>query len=348
MGKRCFRLLNISKTRDNSLLKSGSASKGFTIIELLVVIVVIGILTAVTIVSYTGITKRAHQASLESSLGQAVKALENYKITSASELYPASLAPTNVKFDDFITTEYNLSPNSTSYCLQGIVDGSVMSISNSVQSVVNKPCTENGLVGWWKLNGDATDSSGLGNNGTISGALATTGQNGIASNAMSFDGLDDYITISSPNNLSPSSITISGWLYLNNTGNWMMINRGGSSTPGAYYVFGYLNGSNEIIEFSMTDALGVRTSMATTIFINTWIHIVATFDSLANTKRLYINGVLMGTSIASVSRANITSPLYFGRYTSGYYTNGLIDDNRIYDRALSATEIQQLYSAGAQ
>ena len=52
---------------------------------------------------------------------------------------------------------------------------------------------ERGLVGWWKFDGDATDSSGNGNDGTVNGATLTTDRHGQANSAYSFDGVDDYI-----------------------------------------------------------------------------------------------------------------------------------------------------------
>ena len=54
---------------------------------------------------------------------------------------------------------------------------------------------DQGLVGWWKFDGDATDSSGNGNDGTVNGATLTTDRHGQANEAYSFDGVDDYILV---------------------------------------------------------------------------------------------------------------------------------------------------------
>ena len=68
-----------------------SSSKGFTIVELLVVIVVIGILATITIVAYTGISNRAKIASLQSDLANASQQLKLYQVTDASGNYPTGL-----------------------------------------------------------------------------------------------------------------------------------------------------------------------------------------------------------------------------------------------------------------
>lgn len=62
---------------------------GFTIVELLIVVVVIAILAAITIVSYNGITQRASQAALQSEMAQAYKFLELYHLNNGQ--YPANL-----------------------------------------------------------------------------------------------------------------------------------------------------------------------------------------------------------------------------------------------------------------
>ena len=71
----------------------------------------------------------------------------------------------------------------------------------------------NGLVGYWPFNGNANDESGNGNNGTVSGATLTNDRNGIANKAYSFNGISDYITISSNALINiTGSYSVSFWI----------------------------------------------------------------------------------------------------------------------------------------
>lgn len=64
---------------------------GFTIVELLIVIVVIGILAAITIVAYNGIQKRTYEATVQSDLANLAKKLELVKLDTSDNLYPLIL-----------------------------------------------------------------------------------------------------------------------------------------------------------------------------------------------------------------------------------------------------------------
>jgi len=88
--------------------------QGFTIVELLIVIVVIAILAAVTIVAFTGITQQSEAASLKSELQSAGKLIENYK--TSNNAYPSSLSAAGVTTKSVIG--YTYSPGVGAYCLQ--------------------------------------------------------------------------------------------------------------------------------------------------------------------------------------------------------------------------------------
>jgi len=71
--------------------KQSNSPSAFTIVELLVVVVVIGILAAISLVAYSGISSKAITSSIKSDVAQAYKQLEMLKTTSGSDIYPADL-----------------------------------------------------------------------------------------------------------------------------------------------------------------------------------------------------------------------------------------------------------------
>ena len=100
----------------NRKTHSSSHSSGFTIIELLIVITVIGILVGIVVVSYNGITQRARQTTLTADLVQNSDNLADAR--SKTGLYPATQALAGLEDSHGVTLTYNVAPNFKSYCLQ--------------------------------------------------------------------------------------------------------------------------------------------------------------------------------------------------------------------------------------
>src|SRR5262249_22755605 len=96
---------------------------------------------------------------------------------------------------------------------------------------------------------------------------------------------------------------------------------------------------------AVTNSSGTRVKRfsTTTRALNTWYHVAGVYDVSARTLTIYINGVLEnGTLQGTVPTANLNAAVNanIGRRTGGFYFNGIIDEVRIYNRALSASEIQ--------
>ena len=115
--------------------------RGFTIVELLIVIVIIAILAALTYVGYTAISNRAIDSTLKSDLTQAAKKL-NYDKVDNNDAYPNPTLPPNIKASDGNAFEYT--SDGTSYCLS-ITSTKSSSLSYHISSVTNSTTPREGV-----------------------------------------------------------------------------------------------------------------------------------------------------------------------------------------------------------
>jgi len=123
---------------------------GFTIVELLIVIVVIAILAAITIISYNGISNRAKQSAAASAAQQAAKKVLNYS-TDNAEQFPADLPLAGVKNDANTTFEYTFDNGSKSYCITATFQGVSYYVSNTAANPTPGVCSghSGGVNGPW-------------------------------------------------------------------------------------------------------------------------------------------------------------------------------------------------------
>ena len=206
-----------------------------------------------------------------------------------------------------------------------------------------------GLVGYWNFEegGGSTllDQSGNGNNGTWSGTpVGTSGyyaSGKVGGWAGSFDGSTDQISI--PNGFpNYSQISLSAWVKKlgagSNNPQGVIINVRGAGTSYLDICNTAINGpafqlsvvgSTPIIHGGACSATGV------------WTHYVGTYDGF--TSRLYVNGIQVAA--ASVTGKVFSGTIDIANYIGSFYVNGLIDDVRVYTRALSAAEVAALYNA---
>ncbi len=209
------------------------------------------------------------------------------------------------------------------------------------------------LIAHWKLDEPsgttAADSSGNGYDGTlVNGPIWTSGKIG---NALSFDGVNDYIRNSaSAFNFGPSDFSISLWIKQVAS---QQMDYAGIISKGAYKNSGWYlnvdNGANRDVLVFVTNqnnaAQGTITGHA--IPDNTWTHIVAVRQGPS--ARIYINGAdVTASSDGASDPADSTYDLEVGAVTGdNLYFKGSIDDVRIYDYALSDSEVQELYTKAA-
>ena len=136
----------------------GKRQTGFTIVELLIVIVVIGILAAITIVAFNGVTNRAKVASVQADVANAAKQLEVYKSTSSTGTYPPDLATANIKSTSGNTLYYDYNSSTNYYALTAMNSGIVYSSTSTnptpktggapIMNLVVNPSLETSINGW--------------------------------------------------------------------------------------------------------------------------------------------------------------------------------------------------------
>ncbi len=183
----------------------------------------------------------------------------------------------------------------------------------------------------------ATDSSGSGNTGTISGAVRTIGH---AGSSLSFDGVNDWVTVPDAASLDlTTGMTVEAWVYPTALGTaWRTIlfkEQVGDLVYGMYANRDSTRPNAQV--FVAGQARDVDGTGA--LPLNTWSHLAATYDSAA--LRLYVNG----TQVAQVARtgaiATSTGVVRIGGNNIwGEWFAGRIDDVRVYNRALTAGQIQ--------
>jgi hypothetical protein len=215
----------------------------------------------------------------------------------------------------------------------------------------------NGLVGWWPFNGNASDESGNGNNGTVNGATLTNDRFGNANMAYSFDGVDDFIQ--TPNNALAGSFTISGWYKMptyniNSLGandfvffcNHSGINDNNRNVLVGYRNFGLEYGHSTFIQNNSSNMTGYY-GLNDIPIANVWHHIVFIFDNGVSVK-MYLDNNLVYSNISVISNSSLPSlPFFFGVgiATQFNFFQGQLDDFGAWNRALTECEIQDLYHA---
>jgi len=212
-----------------------------------------------------------------------------------------------------------------------------------------------GLVAYYPFCGNATDVSGNGNNGTVTGATLTTDRFGTANQAYNFNGVNNYINIPNSNSISiQNNFSVSVWFLMNGGGcnpRIFEINQNINSCGG--YVFAVNGTSNTSRTIhganfgSCTAGIGFNSTQP--IPALQWNHLVMSVNGVAGVGKLYLNGQLIqtvnGVQIPTFSYNG--NPLTLGNINSGRcdWWGGKIDDLFLYNRAISECEVQQLYTA---
>ena len=209
-------------------------------------------------------------------------------------------------------------------------------------TVDNPPVDTSGLVaayGFEEPSGDAvTDASTQANAGTLTGATRTAA--GRFGSALSFDGAGDWVTTPDANSLDlTTAMTLEAWVNPSAITGWRtaVLKEGTGGLSYGLYANSSSNrpSANVHIGSSELDTRGTAQ-----LALNTWSHLAATYDG-AN-LRLYVNGTLVATRPTTGALALGSGPLRIGgnSFAGDEFFTGLIDEVRVYQRVLTAGEIQ--------
>jgi RHS repeat-associated protein len=229
-------------------------------------------------------------------------------------------------------------------------------------------CLLAGPVSHWKLDDGsgttATDACGH-HDGTLVG-VPTWEETGWQSEALQFDGVNDYVAVLYDADINPINFSVSLWAKVEGgQGNWRtpICSRAVDDGLGGYDRTGYnlYAGTDNKWQFwtGASSAFDIQTGPD--ISLNTWTHLTATFEATSGpdgngcyigTKTFYINGEEVDSDTSAsykpmssdpAIREDLTIGLLISQETSYFPFNGVIDEVWIYDRAMDAEEVEQFY-----
>ena len=214
--------------------------------------------------------------------------------------------------------------------------------------------------------GTANDTSGNGNNGTITigatgtqtavGTCTTSGTawyNGVTgkyNSSLNFDGTDDYASMGNTQDMTSNTFALSAWIKTtaNNTsgGYWHIAGKGNTGS-GQRYTLTQSTSTNKA-GFLVSNGTANNWPLSTNaINDGNWHHLVGTQNG--NVTSLYVDGILNSTdstnTITTVSNSNAFT--IGARYVPDSYFNGQIDDVRVFNYALTANQVKTLLNEGA-
>ncbi len=245
------------------------------------------------------------------------------------------------------TLEVTITSSSNQVC-QGDTVCFTANITNggtdpSIQWMVNDSLSE-GLVAWYPFNGNANDESGNGHDGTVVGATLISDRFNNPSSAYNFDG-NDYIELLGTDTLNFSSggFSLCAWAKFNTYQDDKLIlakHTVGSGSPDGYFISVW----EDKFAFYLKEP---RLTTTQAFGDNNWHLLVAIYDG--TTQHIFVDGQLIISKVEQNPNPNtLILNIGSGGGLMGNFHRfiGGIDDVRIYERALTMSEIQALYHEG--
>jgi hypothetical protein len=218
---------------------------------------------------------------------------------------------------------------------------------------------QNGLIGYWPLDGNANDAHLFGNNGVMGNTTPSIGRHGHNASGLYFNGTNTYVTIPSAVMAQvTSSFSVSIWVNPDTLlFNREIINDRITSHYNFRFRIGYgyvghtPTFSPDSAYFDLNSSAGTQKVGAPKPNVEGWTHYVYVFDSTGintGTIRAYCNGILVGSRTNS-NFITGSRPVTLGRalmpaHLQGtWYFSGTLDDVAIWNRALTGSEVSQIY-----
>jgi hypothetical protein len=233
----------------------------------------------------------------------------------------------------------------------------IAALYNSNQTKINAPQDTkitNGLVGFWTFNGKdvgttIVDVSGQNNHGYVFGAATSTSVGiGKVGQGLKLDGANNYVQVANSSSLDMTgAVTMSAWIKTSTTNDYAgIIQKSNSSTVG--YQMGFSTAASGQLRCDLANGVGyAAVGNSANVLDGKWHHVLCVYNG--TTAQLYVDNVSGGGTPLSNYNAPSGVPVTIGFDRCcgpSRKFNGIIDEARIYNRALTAAEIKQLYLLG--
>jgi hypothetical protein len=214
----------------------------------------------------------------------------------------------------------------------------------SVEARVNTAVAPHAVLLFNESQGTAAaDASGNGRHASLSnGAQWVAGRQG---NAVSLDGVDDYVALPAGLMDGLADFSVAAWVFWDGARNWTRIFDFGSGTTHYMYLTPQANGAGIRFAISLANGWGEQALTSAPLPAGRWVHVAVTLSG--STGTLYVNGSAVATNTEMTHapfRMRSTTQAWLGRsqFAADPYFNGKIDEFRIYNGALSAAEVAAL------
>lgn len=336
--------------------------RGFTILELILVILIVGILAIAAIPFFQNMRDKALRAAEDGVVGAVRGGLNTYRaesqVLNRTPAYPLTLDTANAG-DASVTNPFFMtvlaSPIVTQWSKQGLAyTGPAGNVYNYYpdQGVFVPSAMAPGYVTAWTMN---EGSGSTINMGPYQGSLVGNVQwaQGKVDEALQFDGNGSYVRIADSPALNPTTAgTVQAWVYADALKPFAGFVHKGDKADFSDESYTLQTWSSDSLIFGINDTAGNFRYAQSSAPLQTgqWYHMVGTWDS--NGIKLYVNGQLSGSYNQGVVARVSSGGLNIGSQTVQNYNSswlnlphqGRIDEVAVYDRALTAAEITSYYN----